>query len=820
MRRKAKRLITVCLTLLLLTNLLGSTQVLAQGVHVINPNPESIVLVPGETRKIKIPIRAVGATISSPIIIADASGSPYTLSSPILRTENLDVPLNSIYEHFNQYIEMDVVVAETAKIGSYPINLIIQGSSFTNTDGDFSVSTELKVNTQILEEKDPAQLSVNKMSFNNTTIGQDMKLSFALKNDGEVTARNVYISVDYGDTGMIAGYSTKNIKVEDIGAGKEAPIQLPIKILPTATPGIKTVTIKLTHKTEEGETIQESHDIYITLRENLDAPNLILESFSFNKEAKPGDKLGLILNINNSGNSAAMDPRISVDDSSIGTDKFIKDYYTDYIGLKDIKPDQVLKTQLPLIISKETTGGLKDLKINLVYFDEKGVEYKSTVTIYPDIEAEGISEDGKPVVIISNVKQSPEKPVAGGKLDVSFNIENKSTMDLNEFKIKINNLGEKTFIPVKSDPYQYVGVLKADSITRVTIPLTISDDIPDGLNNLSIEYSYSGGSDIVDIPILDVQNDLGSASKPRLIVSKYETDIEELKAGSIFNFEFEIHNTHSSVAAKNIIITLSGKDPMSQAEIFTTTHGSNSFFVSKIAPGETFSGSLEMKVKSDTATNAYPVIVIIEYEYEGIEPNPTTGDIGETAEIGLNLQVIENARPVVDYVNVYSYDGMVTVGAPATLAFDFYNMGKSMLNNVIATVEGDFSSSSGDMYFIGNVNAGDRSYAEFEVIPMMEGMAKGLVKVTYEDSNGDEQVYTKEFEASIMGEQIWDGGMNGDGGMDVFNPIMPEPKKAIVPIWLFIIIQVVIIAIFIPVTRKIIISIYKSKLRKEDEEYL
>jgi hypothetical protein len=270
------------------------------------------------------------------------------------------------------------------------------------------------------------------------------------------------------------------------------------------------------------------------------------------------------------------------------------------------------------------------------------------------------------------------------------------------------------------------------------------------------------------------------------------------------------------VAAKNIIISVSGKSPQDQSEIFTVTQGSTSFFVSQIGPGETVSNTLELKAKSDAATFAYPLTVSIEYEYDGIEPNPTTGQIGEKEEHELTLQVIENARPVVDYVQVYSYDGQVVMGNPATVYFDFFNMGKSTLNNVIATIEGDFTSTSGNMYFIGNVNAGESSSAEFEVIPNIEGMAQGIVKITYEDSNGDEQVYTKEFETTVMGEMTWDPGF--DEGSDVFNPMIPEPKKAILPTWAFILIQVAIFAIFVPVTRKVIISLYKSRLLKKEEE--
>lgn len=47
---------------------------------------------------------------------------------------------------------------------------------------------------------------------------------------------------------------------------------------------------------------------------------------------------------------------------------------------------------------------------------------------------------------------------------------------------------------------------------------------------------------------------------------------------------------------------------------------------------------------------------------------------------------MENARPVVDNIAVGSWDAPV-VNQPTALTFEFYNMGKSTLNNVHATVE-------------------------------------------------------------------------------------------------------------------------------------
>ncbi|MDD4111636.1 MAG: hypothetical protein PHC56_01215, partial [Herbinix sp.] len=406
MRKRVKGLVTIFLSLLLLLmNVLGnSVQVNAQGNDVIITEPETIILVPGETKTIRVPIKAVGDNISRPVILAEADDVSIKMSQPRLTREGFDTPPNIITPYSTQYIEVDVTVAETAKIGIYPIYLLVTGMAYT-FEGEKSINTKLTVNTQILEEKAPAQLTVNKVAVDNQTIGKDINLSFAVKNEGEITARNVFVSIDYAETGMIAGYTTKNVKIDDIVTQDDVTVKLPIKTLSTATPGIRTLTINIDYKIEDGTSFKESHEVYINLRENDNAPNLILDDFSYNMVAKQGESLGLVLRINNSGNSKAVNPRIYVDESSIGSAKFIKDYYTEYIELSNIKADQTIKAEIPMIISKRNTGGEQNLMLNLVYFDEEGVEYKSSVTIYPHIEAEGISEDGKPIVLISNVLQ-------------------------------------------------------------------------------------------------------------------------------------------------------------------------------------------------------------------------------------------------------------------------------------------------------------------------------------------------------------------------------------------------------------------------------
>ncbi len=813
---RTKKILIVLLALVMAATGMGGTdyQVKAAGTSIKVIGSQELIAAPGQTTHFRIPIMADGEYIVMPKIdfVTDAAVvQPFTCSEPYITVGNSRV-LN-VSDVIQSNLEFDVKMSETASIGTYPVTVRFRytKTSWDAPDEDKEVTLTLKI--KVIVEKTPIQLTLGYASLSSTAVGSDSNISFAVKNEGEIDAKSVYLTMNYGD-GIEEGYTAKQIRVGDLTAGGNREFVLPVTILESATPGRRSLTANFTYKTPDGEAKTSTYNVSVNLSANTtyeDTPKLVVDSVIVADSLDPGDTFKIRLNLMNIGGKDAENVLVDVDSSSIDTTGILKGYYTDGISSADTVDVEEIKTVvIPLSVSKYATGGLKTIKLNVTYTDEKGNILSLTNTVYVDVKATATS--GSTDIVISNVTQSPQQPEAGDKVVVTFDVKNKGSVTVKDLKISTEGLTSATFIPVLSEPYQYFEELEAGKAVQVKIPLIVSETIVEGVNTITVKYSYSGGEGTAVIPILNVKNDEVSISKPKIIVSKYYADVEELRAGAAFNFTFDLYNTNGRVAAKNITVTLSQAD-----NIFSPTQGSNSFFIEKINPGETVSKTLEMKVKSDATTKAYPLDITIDYEYDGAEPNPTTGEIGESKTEKLNLQAVENARPVVDNVNVYSWEGMVTAGNPAYLSFEFYNMGKSQLNNVIATVEGDFTKSDGNMYFIGNVAAGTSSYVEFEAIPNMEGTANGVLKITYEDSNGDTIDFTKEFTADVMGAPIIDPSMPGDGSGEVFNP-GPVAKAPILKLWVFILIQVAIFVIAVPVTRKIIISAYKAKLRKKEEE--
>lgn len=821
MKRLMKSFLIAVIALAMLTSgMTGSVMKVkaADGDKIyISDNDVDLTLVPGETKHIKIPVKStdVAMLVTSLSLVAEEN-SPFTMSQP-----TITLPSGNRATSFSNYsavnVEFDVYAKETAKIGTYTVTL----NAVSTADPDNPDTRTLAFDLQILTEKAPAQLTVSDINYKSALIGQNTELSFTVKNEGEIKALNTYVSIEYADTGIVANYSTKKIKIGDISGGVSQLVKLPISILSNALAGNKTLTVNFTYKDDNGSSYTDSSDIYVKVQNgSSNAPDLIIDDINYDGDLKPGGNFNLNVTLKNSGLADAENVIISIDPTSLSTSGILKNYFSDGVSGYGIKVNAAKTVNIPLTVSKNATGNIYEVKLIITYQDKDGVSYSTTNTADVNVVA-ATTVSGSANLIISNVTQNPAQPVAGDKVEISFDIENRSNVDVSELKISTPGLTEATFIPVLSDPYQYFDLLKGGDKIRVTIPLIVSTMIPEGLNNIAVNMTYNGGgSDSETIPIKDIQNKTGNINKPVLIVDQYSTDIQELRAGSTFSFTFDIKNTNATVAAKNITITVKEPDNLG---VFSVANGSNSFYISKIDPNETASETLNMKVKSDASTNSYPLDIVMEYDYDGGKPQDgSISDVSKTVEI--NLTAVENSRPVVDGINVYSMDGMVSVGNPATLSMNFYNMGRSQLNNVTVTVEGDFQESDGSMYFIGNVAAGTSTYAEFGVTPNVEGTSNGTLRITFEDSNGDTVEFTKDFSSQVMaaggGINPGNGGMvtPGDGSTGVFNPDASTAKKPIMPGWAFVLMECVIFIMFIPITRKIIISVYKAKLRRKEQE--
>ncbi len=552
----------------------------------------------------------------------------------------------------------------------------------------------------------------------------------------------------------------------------------------------------------------------IVSEEKLPA-ELAISSLSVSDTLEPGGTAKITFNVTNTGELEAKNVRLSADYSG---GALLPDY-TDYTKkLGDMKPRATQKVSLRVKVMESVKQQVVQLPLIITYKDNEGKEYTADENniLYLEVEIPGEEEFETGTLLVSNVRQSPSRPKAGEKVSLTFDMENTGERDYTDTKLYLDYVSGTGFEPVKAEPYQYVGTIKAGKKKAVTVNVIAGKDIAEGMNTLGIEYTYFDANKkeipgSVTLYVLNVQKaeDTG-LSKPKLMVSQFATSKDVIKAGEEFDFTFSVYNTHSETSAKNIKVTVT-------SEMFSVTKGSNSFFLPIVNPGESEEITINLKASAAATTGSYPVDIQMEYEYDGMPVKDGSDGSVEVTEKKM-LLIKENLRVSVENVTVGGWQTPF-VDQTTQLSFSIYNMGKSVLNNVFFTVEGDFAVANGSSYYYGTLQAGYPDYVEMDITPLVAGEAKGTLTVHMEDSNGDEVTYVSDISGMIMemgGEPGWE-----DPGFDIPTDVFPmeEPQdevKPIVSLPIFIAALVVVFLVSFFVTRSIRIASHKKKMRNEE----
>lgn len=621
---------------------------------------------------------------------------------------------------------------------------------------------------------------------------------------------------------MVNGEKATNLR--DITQASDSILSFSIKTKETAKIGKYEFVVRYEDHYWDGTVITEGSKDYeqritftgIVTEEKLPA-ELAISALKVTGELKPGSSAELSFTVTNAGEIEAKNVCLSADYSG----GMLLPEYTNYTRkLGDMKQRDSEQVSLKVKVLEGVAQQLITLPLRITYKDSEGVSYTADANnmLYLEVklpeQQQQTPENG--ALLVNNVRQTPAKPQAGEKVSVTFDMENTGTKDYTDAKLYITYTPGTGFEPVNAEPYQYVGTIKAGQKKTVTVEVIAGKEIAAGMNTLGVNYTYlnSNGeklSESVSLYVLNVQKkeDTLGNSRPKLMVSDFSTNIEQIKSGEEFDFTFDVYNTHSETTAKNIKVTVT-------SDTFSVTKGSNSFFVQGIEPGEKEAITINLKASAAAMTGSYPISIQMEYEYDGMPA--TEANNGVVVTETKMLLIKENLRVSVENV---SAGGWTTpyVNQMTQLSFSVYNMGKSTLNNVYFTLDGDFSVANGSSYYYGSLQAGYPDYIEMDIIPLVAGEATGTLTIHMEDSNGDEVTSETEISAYIM-----EMGGGPDDPYEPFDPGMPvgpstpetPQAKPIVSIPIFAVILVVVFLVSLFVARGIRIALYKRKLRKEE----
>ena len=247
----------------------------------------------------------------------------------------------------------------------------------------------------------------------------------------------------------------------------------------------------------------------------------------------------------------------------------------------------------------------------------------------------------------------------------------------------------------------------------------------------------------------------GDGSVPRVIVTGFDTEPRDVKAGTNFKLVVHLKNTSKRTAVSNMLFDFqapaAGTDAAAEAPAFLPVSGSSTVYLENIAAGGTKDISIELNARADLVQKPYSISLDMKYE----DGNAAQYESGSS----LAIPVKQEAR--FEFSRIQASPDTVAVGEESNITCSLYNLGRVKMYNVKARFEGD--AIEGQEQFIGNLDSGSTGTIDGIVTAVEESYEESNCRLvlTYEDDAGNVSAVEQEFTMTVnAAEEIADMGMD------------------------------------------------------------
>lgn len=422
------------------------------------------------------------------------------------------------------------------------------------------------------------------------------------------------------------------------------------------------------------------------------------------------------------------------------------------------------------------------LKISYKYDNSVNVSVKTDeVTAYIRVlEADG-SQEGNGKLLIDSYKLDRPQIKEGESFQLSVTIVNRDDSAYNNVTVSLEGLSTQSLTTDGMLNMQTIPTIKEGESQTVTFKLRANDSMETGSYEIGVNVAADGSESTSEgtssaqsisakifVPIQGTkasEDDKSNASKPQIIIESYDYGGMSVVGGQEFTLKMTFRNTSRETAIENMKMTVGNPASESDTDVaaFTPAKSSNTFFIERIGPGETFSREIALYPKADASPKSYGVR--ISYKYEAVLNNARQ-ELSDEETISIPL-----TQPDRFEVSDVVLSGPVYMGDSASLSISYVNMGKSSVYNLSVKLEGE-NFTSGDMdTYIGNVESGNSDSFDTTLNPEAPGTITGKAIFTYEGPDGNAKSVEKEFSCEVMEMPIYD-----DPGMDM--PVEPLPEES------------------------------------------
>ncbi len=368
----------------------------------------------------------------------------------------------------------------------------------------------------------------------------------------------------------------------------------------------------------------------------------------------------------------------------------------------------------------------------------------------------------------------------------------------------------QSFAEIPGNPFG--GNYEAGMFARreLTYNFTVRDDVMTGYYPLTFEIWYTKAGVRCEEPVSisvyvytqgkpgagHIGGDDGAVeSKPRIIVTGFETNPKEIYAGDTFMVTIHVKNTSRDKAVNNVLFDMqaveSGTEANTTYAVFLPTSGSSSVYTDSIAPGSEFDINIEMTAKTDLTQKPYVITVKMKYD--------SGKDIDLTDEAKVSVPVLQEAK--YDTSDIEAMPSSISVGNQSNVMFSIYNTGKTTFYNLQVKYEG--ASIEGGDTFLGTLKPGETGSVDSMITAIAPNTDDGTIKVniSFENESGEVVSFERNFVLDVYEEVYTD-------------PMMPEELPQEDQGGINLVLVIGIAAAVTAVAAVIIIAVIRKKKKK------
>ncbi len=295
-----------------------------------------------------------------------------------------------------------------------------------------------------------------------------------------------------------------------------------------------------------------------------------------------------------------------------------------------------------------------------------------------------------------------------------------------------------------------------------------------------------------------------SGSKPRIVVTGFETNPDKVYAGDTFTLTIHVKNTAKDTAVTNVLFDMQaaqeGEDKTNTYSAFLPTSGSSSVYMERIGADTAADIVIEMTAKADLAQKPYVLDLNMKYDAS------TMFDLTDKASV--SIPILQESRFDTSIPEVVPSD--IQVGSQSNVMFSIYNTGKTTLYNVQVKFKGDSIEEASA--FVGNLQSGNTGNVDVMLTGAAATMDDGTIvmEISYEDEAGNvttqEKTITLLVNEVFMDDMMMEGDMMG-GDMMGGDMMMEEeqgPKKGLIIglVAASVIVVVAVLVVFLKLRKK------------------